>query len=77
MVSQFLLTANALPTRIDSSPLAAVQDRHLLSGHLQRPGGILGNHLHRPHIRPPIVPGVGGLLSGLLSGAGIIPPHIG
>lgn len=90
MVGQCLLTAYALPTRVDSSPLSAVQDRHLLSGHLHRPDGILGNHLHRPHIRPHIVPGGGivsgggllpgsGLLSGggLLSGQGILPSHIG
>lgn len=80
LAGQFLLATYALPTRIDSPEL---HDRHLLSGHLYRPGGILGNHLHRPHRRPHIFgPQIGpgaGILPGILPGTlpGILPPFSG
>lgn len=56
MAVHCLLNAQAQPTRVDSTHSSPIQSRHLLNGNLHRPGGLLGNHLHRPHFRPPIVP---------------------
>lgn len=78
LAGQFPLTVYAQPTRINPAQASAVQNRHLLNGHLHRPGSVLGSHLHRPHIRPPIVPGIGavpGILPGI--GSGILPPYLG